>query len=163
MRKLLLFVIALGAFFSAFSATKKKKKAGANEIVSINMHRTVCYGRCPDYSIELSSDGTLVYTAIRFTEDSGIFKRSIGAKKAAEIIAQFKENRVDTCREMYENRIPDLPGLIYTIKYGGKTQKIFNANFGPFFLKELAEKMDEIGVKHKGDKGWKKIGMPVYK
>jgi hypothetical protein len=66
--------------------------------------------------------------------------------------------RIDTCREMYENRIPDLPGLNFIIKYKKGKQKIYSAGFGPEFLAEIAAAMDEAGIKK--DKTWKKTGMP---
>jgi hypothetical protein len=163
MKKLLLVVIAITSFFSSFGMAKKKKRQqNPNQIISVNMNRTPCYGRCPNYNIDLDKDGKLVYTAVRFTEDSGIFKKTISAKKAQELISRFESYRVDTCREMYESRIADLPGIVYTIKYPNRTQKIINANFGPAFLTELAEAMDAIGLKPKGDRTWKKVGMPKY-
>jgi hypothetical protein len=142
-------------------ATAKKKKQSANEVVSVTMHRTICFGRCPDYTIEMNKDGNTIYTAKRFNSDTGIFKKNIGSKKVAEIFSQFATYRVDTCAEMYDNRIPDLPGLNFTIKYKNRTQKIFNANFGPYFLKEIAAAIDAAGKKaDAADKTWKKTGMP---
>jgi Pyruvate/2-oxoacid:ferredoxin oxidoreductase delta subunit len=143
--------------------TKQATKPVTNDIISVTMHRTLCFGYCPDYTIEMNKDGNTIYTAKRFNEDTGIFKKNIGSKKAAEIFSQFAAYRVDTCMEMYENRIPDLPGLNFTIKYKNKTQKIFNANFGPAFLAELAGSMDAVGKKtDKEDKTWKKTGMPKF-
>ena len=70
-------------------------------------------------------------------------------------------NKADTCSDMYVNRIPDLSGLTVTINYGGKTKVIRNANFGPAFLKEIADKMEETGRKTAdNNSGWKKTGMP---
>lgn len=166
MKKFLLVVIAIATFFSSFGIQwkkKKKQRKNPNQIVSVDMHRTVCYGRCPDYHIELDRNGNLTYTAIRFTEDSGIFKKTISAKQAQDLMSRFESYKVDTCRERYEMRISDLPGINYTIKYANnRTQKIYNANFGPNFLKELATAMDSVGLKAKDATGWKKMGMPKY-
>ena len=72
-----------------------------------------------------------------------------------EVINQFKTYRIDTCKDEYDNRIPDIPGIIYTIKYKGSIKTIYNAHFGPQFLKTLAEAMDAAGKK--SDNTWKKI------
>jgi hypothetical protein len=154
MRKITLLFLLIVASATAFA----QEATTSPEIISVNMHRTACFGRCPDYTIEISKNGTATYTAIRFNTDTGIYKKNIGTKKARAILKEFATYRVDTCREMYENRIPDLPGIYYIIKYQGRTQKIANANFGPAFLKSMAEEMDKIGKKE--GKGWKKTGMP---
>ena len=162
-RSALVILWLLTAFCVSAAPTAKKKKPAAksNEITSVMMYRTVCYGRCPEYSIEINKDGMATYTGMRFAPDTGIFKKSIGKAKAKEIINMFIANRADTCREMYENRIPDVPGLTITIKYPKKTKKIFSANFGPGFLLEIAEAMD-AAAKKTDKKGWKKTGMPKF-
>jgi len=160
---ILIFVAACG-IFSANAAPfspkgkQKKKQVQSNEIVSIGIHRTVCFGRCPDYKIEIDKAGMATYTAMRFTDDTGIFKKNIGKSKAKAIIDLCNSYRIDTCREMYENRIPDLPGLNITVKFKTGKKTIYNAGFGPDFLAEIAGQIDELGIKK--DKSWKKTGMP---
>jgi len=162
MKKLTLVILMLTTVAGAFAKTTKKKKkaSSAGDIVSVSMHRTVCYGKCPDFTIDINKDGTATYTGKRFTADTGIFKKSIGKSKAGEIIALFKTYRVDTCKEMYENRLPDLPGLNMTINYKKGKKQIYSAEWGPVFLKEIAAAMEESGLKPEGDATWKKVGMP---
>lgn len=162
MKKITLIILALVIGFTSCTQAKtvkkkKKVKQSATEIISVKMHRTACFGSCPDYTIEINKDGNVVFTGFRFTDDTGVFKKNIGVAKSKEIIAQFVAYRADTCQELYENRIPDLPGLNFEIKYPAKTKKIFCANFGPGFLKELADAMDAAGKKD-DSKGWKKTG-----
>lgn len=156
MKKLLLAVIAIAMVAPAIAKTKKKKKHIVNSaITSVQMHRTACYGRCPDYTIELNKDGMATYTGIRFVDDSGIYKKDIGTTKTMAIINQLIAYRVDTCQKNYPNRIPDVPGIIYVINYKDSTKTIFNANWGPQFLKDVATDMDNVGKKT--DKTWKKV------
>lgn len=119
------------------------------------MHRTACYGRCPDYTIELNKDGNATYTGIRFVKDSGVYKKNIGSAQTMSVINKLLENHVDTCTDKYINRIPDLPGIVYTITYKDSVKKIFNANWGPQYLKDIATDMDNVG-KPTG-KTWKKV------
>ena len=153
-------VLLMATSLATFAATKKKAKktaAATNEIVSVKVHRTACFGRCPEYKIEINTSGVATYTAVRFNTDSGIYRKTIGSKKTMAVINEFQKYRVDTCSDMYENRIPDVPGIVFTIKYKNKTklQVIQNAHFGPQFLKDLAQQMDQVGKK--SDNSWKRL------
>lgn len=161
MKKISLVILSLILTFTAISKQNKhkKKQPQTGGIISVSMRRTTCFGRCPDYNIEINKDGIVTYTAIRFTPDTGIFTHSIGKSRAKEILDQFTAYKVDTCKDLYENRIPDLPGIKYEIKYADKTKKISCANWGPYFLKELADSVDAAGRKTDNN-GWKKTGMP---
>ncbi len=164
MKKIILVILLIAVAFGSFAKTakaKKKKQLAPTTIMSVGMHRTVCYGKCPDYVVDIAADGTATYTAKRFTPEIGIFKKNIGKAKAEELIGMFTKYRVDTCSEMYENRIPDLPGLNIYIRYPNKTKTIYSAGFGPEFLTEIGEALDAAGRKPEGkDKTWKKTGMP---
>lgn len=148
---LLLLMVCLST--TAKQKKHKKKKNSANEIESISMRRTGCYGRCPAYIIEIKKDGMATYTAIRFTADSGVFKKNIGVKKVSEIFNQANTSRIDTCKNEYKALATDLPGLIFTIKYTNTTKTIDNANYGPPVLRQLADTMDGIAGK-KVDETW---------
>ena len=153
---LILSMLLIGSVFARHHKRKKDKQP--NSITSVSIHRTACYGRCPDYLVQISNDGTAIYTGKRFTADTGIFKKNIGTAKAMEVINEFYTYRVDTCSDMYRNRIPDLPGLIITVQYKDSTKTIRDANFGPSFLKQLANDIDAAGKKT--DDTWQKTGMP---
>ena len=137
-------ILILITCFPAFARQLKHRKyKSQNEITSVTMQRTACYGRCPVYSIELNNTGMVTYTAVRFNDDSGVFTKNIGMEKTMNVFGQFNTYKADTCQDTYTNRIMDLPGIIFTIRYKKHIKKIQNAQFGPPFLKRLAEIMDE--------------------
>ncbi|MBX2907781.1 MAG: hypothetical protein KF744_17175 [Taibaiella sp.] len=152
------FVVTSAAACTFIFGKGKKKTRGAKGLTSVGIHHTVCFGKCPDYRIEVDRDGNVTYTSMRFCDDTGIFKKNVGKAKVKSIFALCEKYRIDTCREMYENQIPDLPGLNFTLKSGKKKQMIFNASFGPMFLQEIAAEIDAVGKKT--DNTWKKVGMP---
>ena len=158
MKKTALIILALLVGFSVYAKhhkRKKKQQATTSSMISVTMRRTPCYGRCPNYEIQLDNDGTAIYTAIRFNPDTGTFTKNIGAAKVKEIIDQFNSYRVDTCQDLYRNRIADLPGINFTIKYKDSTKNIRNAQFGPGFLKTLATAVDDAAKKT--DDSWTKV------
>lgn len=158
MKKITLVILSILFCGIAFAKHKHKKKQQASgNIISVSIRHTACYGRCPDYTIEINKDGSVIYTGARFVPDTGIFKKNIGMEKAIGIINQFNTYRVDTCKDIYRSRIADLPGLVVTVKYNDSTKMIRDANSGPDYLKQLADTIDDIGKKT--DNGWTKIGV----
>lgn len=168
MKKNILGIAALLVIVLTACAQQKKNtnntSDGANTAIStkqakqlnyVGMERTACFGRCPAYLIELYPDGLVRYTSRYFTEYEGIYEKNVGAAKTQEIITSLKNYKADTCKDKYEAYVQDLPGIIYTLKYGATEKKIRNAEFGPGFLKTVATQIDKIGLP---DNTWKKTG-----
>jgi hypothetical protein len=153
MRKnLFLLIPMLTIFFLSACAQKKLTKteqkapeAVRPAITYIMMERTPCFGRCPYYALELKSDGMARYYGYKFTEHQGIYEIGIGIPQASHLFKTLESYRPDTCQDIYEMMIADLPGINYTITYDNdETKSIRNANFGPGFLQDFARKMDEM-------------------
>ena len=158
MRKIALVILLLLACVSAFAkhGKHKKKAAPVNEIISVSLRHTACYGRCPVYKIEVNKDGIATYTATLFSPDTGVFTKKIGTKKAMEIINRFNTARVDTCKDNYPSRFTDLPGTVFNIQYKSTMKMINDASAGPPVLMELRQMMDSIIVTRKVDNTWHK-------
>lgn len=150
MNKIITVVLAL-LMFSCNSTGKTKTKTNTGYV---KMERTLCYGTCPNYVIEIYSTGLVRYTGRKFAEPTGVFEKNIGTAKTSKLLKQFDKYRVDTCKASYDNMIQDVPGIIYTFKYRGKEKTIYNAHFGPSFLKMLADETDKLSTPK--EKGWKK-------
>lgn len=161
---LLFMVVALPLAFAACTGSKQSAqaqaslnttaKASTTDINYIRMHRTSCFGRCPDYIVELYADGRARYTGRNFTDYSGIYETKLDPSAIAGVFSEFATYRVDTCKDVYQQTITDLPGIIYDIEYATKSKKINNAHFGPPFLRSLADKIDEVV---KVDESWTKV------
>ncbi|MCW3120875.1 MAG: hypothetical protein JWQ38_367 [Flavipsychrobacter sp.] len=160
MKKITLVILSVLIGFSAIAKThkaKKKKAAKGNDIVSVLMMRTGCFGHCPTYSIEIKNNGMVTYNAIRFNTDSGTYQKKMGIAKTDVILNDIVKLRLDTCQDQYDNLVPDLPNTNYEIVYKNKTKKIYAARFGPDILKEMTHRIDEMGHKPDGDNTWKKV------
>lgn len=159
MRKIVLVVLSFVMISPLFAMQRKHKKTKktTNDIVSVEVYHTACFGRCPEYTIKVDKNGVVTYTGIRFTEDSGVFEKKIGKTKAEEILNHFKNAQVDTCKDRYESRIQDLPGVIMTIQYPSRSKRIINAHFGPPILKGLTNVVDKTWDKQNNPAGWKSV------
>jgi hypothetical protein len=134
--------------------TTATKAASVKGLSSVMMRRGACFGRCPEYTITVNSNGLVEYSGTRNTTPMGLYQKNIGVAKAQALLKEFMDNRVDTCSGLYTARIADAPGLSYTLMINGREKMIVNAHFGPRFLVDLSEEIDAIG---KVDNTWKKI------
>lgn len=151
-KSLLVILLVLAGIASSYAMRNKKKPV--KKVTFVSMHRSACFGRCPDYTIEIYNTGEVKYLGYMFVKDSGVYSKNIGVTKATALLKKFETYRVDTCQENYKVIIADVPGLFYTIKYNDEDKKIDNANFGPKYLEMLAK---EIDAAIKVDASWKKL------
>ncbi len=154
MKKIGLTIIILFIALGNLSARHKKQKTVNSKIQSIYMRRTACFGKCPDYIVEISNTGKVKYTGNHFVKDSGVFEKNFSTVNVQRLFDEFTRFQIDTCQAQYESRIQDLPGIIYKISYKDRVQSINSANFGPVFLRNLALSVDSFA---QVDKSWKKI------
>jgi hypothetical protein len=158
MRNAILFTtLLLGVIFSVEAKTIRKKvhpTVKQSPIQRLSLRHTTCFGRCPDINIEINKDGLVQYTGLRFVKDSGLYQKKFSIDAVQALLRRFNDSRVDTCRKEYFNRIPDVAGMIFTITYADSVKKIYNAQFGPIWLRQLANGVDSFAVI---DKTWTKI------
>lgn len=161
MKKIILAVLATITLVPAFATSKVKKPANNIPILSVKVQRTACFGKCPEYTIQIDQNGYVIYTGTRNMKMIGTYKKKIGSTKTLAIINQLVAYRVDTCKKIYDNRIPDLPGIQYFITYKDSVQRIYSAEWGPQFLKDIAADMDNLG--RNPNKTWIKVKKQVKK
>ena len=160
-------LLVFSCLFTACAQSKKSTKStgsgapaktssakGLRGLTSVNLRRGACFGRCPEYSLTIHSDGLAEYVSKRNAQPEGSYQKNIGADKAKKLLQQFMDHRADTCADRYEVKLPDLPGMDFKLMINGKEKPIYNANFGPAFLTHLSLAMDEAG---KVDSSWKKV------
>lgn len=155
-RYLLCGLVLSATIFGACAQQKKGTKTDSQattqtaknttDITSIEIHRTNCYGKCPDYRLIVTETGKATYVGRRFAEHQGTYEGQVDAKKVVRLFSEFKRYKVDTCSEKYKP-LPDISSLEITIIYkGGREQTIKNANspFAPAFLKGLGAEVDRV-------------------
>jgi len=162
MRKIALGLFTIIAIVMTACAAQKKKTSGV-DVSYVQMWRTTCFGKCPSYKIEVYKEGLVRYTGLLFT-DTGIYEKNIGTAQAQEILNEFNKKRVDTLQKEYRVTISDIPGVNYTFRYGNTVKEVRYANFGPVFLRELAEEVDRLVKESPGDipkmdNTWKRISV----
>ncbi len=163
-KNILSFIVVVAIIFSACAQQKKttkssvvKTKSANSAIQFIAMERTACFGTCPAYRLEIYKDGLVKYDGWSSVEYDGLYQKQFDPVKVAALYKEFEQYPVDTCAEMYESLIQDLPGINFYFTYKGREQKIINAHFGPGYLMQLANEADSFS---KVDNTWTKLEEP---
>jgi len=142
------------AFVVAFSITPfPYSDRGQYEDVTIILERAVCFGACPDYTVTIHGNGTVVYEGRNFVAVQGKQTAHIAEEKVQELVDEFYRAGFFSLRERYEEQVTDLPSQTTSITIDGKTKTVYRYGFEPLRLAELEDRIDEIAGTEKWVKG----------
>ena len=95
----------------------------------ITLERGVCYGRCAQYVLTISSDGSVVFDGKEGTKVKGKATGSISNEDVKVLLAQFDKVKFFELEDRYEFgncpiKISDTPSAITTLRINGKTKTV---------------------------------------
>jgi len=155
-------IFALALCFLILSKVEAQSKG--NEVpkdLFITLERTICYGTCPDYRLEIQSNGTINFEGREYTKIKGKITDKITAEQLKQLVLEFEKADFFSLDEKYPNEkkncpsvATDMPSAIVSIKIDGK-QKTIKHYLGclksgeplelfPSALVILEDKIDEI-------------------
>ena len=133
------YIIILLAFFNITNPQKNKFPEPI-----ILLERTMCYGTCPAYKIEIYQNGEGFYHGNRFVNKKGKFEFSIKNIDISYIIKKAEEINFFDMEDQYTEAISDLPKTYIKIK-----NKLIEDYYGaPQELKELEKLIDKVVLKN---------------
>jgi len=114
----------------------------------ITLARSVCFGTCPAYNLEIYEDGKVVYEGKDFVKKKGIARSQITKQELAHLVEQFtKINYFDLKSEPdCPERWTDHPSAITSLKWNGQQNAVqhYHGCRGSEVLKQLTELEDKI-------------------
>ena len=110
----------------------------------IVMKRTVCYGTCPAYHVEIHGDGTVMYTGLSYVAVPGEKTYKIPVSDVRKLLEKFQKTYFFSLNDKYEAAVTDNPSTTVTITINGKTKSVYDYVAGPKKLKDLQNYIDEI-------------------
>ena len=108
------------------------------------MERTPCFGRCPWYTIYIESNGLIRYEGKKDTDLLGQYEGTVPKDKVSALFKWLQKQSLPKVETSYNVTISDLPRLHVAYKNKGVNVAIKNAQEGPAFWKEYADRMDII-------------------
>lgn len=128
---------------------KKTTTAVAFEDTTVffKMQRTPCYGKCPNYTVEISNNGKVNYFGKMFVDFEGQHYGNISTTDVELIKTKIKEVNFFELKDKYDSPATDMPSTIFEATINKQFKKITNRHNGPPELKDLEKLVEEIVYK----------------
>jgi hypothetical protein len=123
---------------------------GPIDTMSISLERSVCYGSCPSYSIEMKGDGSASYFGRSNVLINGKHSFDVPTSKFKCLVTQFRKADFWSLADKYVADVTDSPKYVISFSVGGRAKTIIDyvgsAVGMPPAVSVLEEEIDRIGA-----------------
>jgi hypothetical protein len=92
----------------------------------IKLQRTVCYGTCPAYSIEIRGDGSVTYIGGSFTLITGKHHEQIPVSTVVSLVDKFRAADYFSLKDRYHWNVTDNPTYTTSIEFDGIKKEVID-------------------------------------
>lgn len=131
-------------FFSILLCLLTAQLFATGKITYIKLQRTACFGKCPEYSVELLNNGDLIYTGTKNVDMIGTFKANIKLSAMTKFFKQVAKYNISKAETVYHPKASDLPRMNMAFIINGKKKNIKNAESGPRYFEVIGMQIDSI-------------------
>ena len=154
----LLGLAAFSVFLLAASCKSTKPGAGSDtsflntptnpgDSLFAYLERGACFGRCPVYRIKVFNSGFVLYDAIKWTPQEGLFSTRLSTDEMRSIAEEAKRIGYFEMDDVYDNTgVSDLAANITKVNAYGHVKKIKNRYNGPAELRSFERFIDSVFV-----------------
>jgi hypothetical protein len=122
----------------------------------IRLYRSMCFGTCPSYTVEISGNGDVTYVGGPHVRVAGVQRSKISQESVRDLYESFVRVGYFSMREIYCMRVTDLSTSTTSIEYDGRMKEVINYNTGPDELRYLEQKIDDVA----GTLKWVPVPVP---
>jgi ankyrin repeat protein len=97
---------------------------GPIDSLKITLHRTGCYGTCPDYTVEMGGDGTVQYHGEAFVLVEGDHASHVASEDVRCLLSDFRAADFWSLRPKYWAGITDQPTYELTLSIAGQSKTV---------------------------------------
>jgi hypothetical protein len=147
------------------------------DLPAITLRRTVCFGTCPSYSLEIFQDGRLHYNGEAYVAVTGPQEAQISPEAVKALIASFLKIDYFNLEDVYETYqnpdgsrtvFTDLPTTYTSLRLGNRTKSVKDYAFSPEKLRTLELEIDRVTNTHRWIHGsddlkdWQQVLSDIY-
>lgn len=120
----------------------------------ITLARTMCFGTCPAYSVEIASDGAVLYRGQDCVVQKGEQRARIAAAAVDALVQKFRDTRYFSLRDAYRADITDNPTTTTSIAFDGKTKTVSDYAGGAAGMPKEVSDLEDAIDKAAGTERW---------
>lgn len=132
--------------FSSCKLSKQTVEGQKSEYInkSITFFRSVCYGSCPSFNIEINEDGSFLYKGISNVNNIGDFKGRLSENQKNNLFKTLENIKWETYLDEYPVKNHDFPGFSFKYNNGTDSKTIIANSGAPKELIDLSEFLDAL-------------------
>ena len=92
----------------------------------IKLKRTVCFGECPAYSVEIHGDGSVTFDGGSFALISGVHHETISKNAVANLVNEFRRADYFSLKDKYVTNVTDSPTYTTSIEFDGNKKQVID-------------------------------------
>jgi Domain of unknown function (DUF6438) len=92
----------------------------------IRLHRTSCYGCCPEYSITIFGTGQVIYEGSSCVVNEGVHEGTISLDALQSLIDSFSRQGFFELREYYRQQVTDQSTALLFVRIGNVEKQVEN-------------------------------------
>jgi hypothetical protein len=92
--------------------------------VHITLERSLCFGWCPSYRIDIYGNGRVVYTGDAYVDVIGTHSYRVPSDDVAKLVESLRVKDIWSLRTGYRSPMSDLPTYTLTVDMGGKEHRL---------------------------------------
>jgi hypothetical protein len=90
----------------------------ALEKVRIVLRRSGCYGSCPDYSVAIRGDGSVLYEGVSYVDVEGKHSYHLSPADVAKLVDSPRAIDFWSLRSSYRTGVTDNPSYLVSVQMG---------------------------------------------
>lgn len=119
-------------------------KVAADDSLFASIYRSVCYGTCPNYKLQIYQNGTVMLEGIRFMEPIGKFKSTLTEEQKQLFIDKALEIEYLQMNDRYDGSITDIPSATTNIVVDGYRKEVYRRFNYPQRILQFEQLFDEL-------------------
>jgi hypothetical protein len=129
------------------------KQPLTDEQVVITLERSVCYGTCPEYTVTIHGDGSVIYEGRDFVRVTGKQHGTAQREDVARLVDMFERAHFFDLKDRYSAQITDLPTYRVTYERNGRRKTVVDyagEDAGmPHAVSEIEQEIDRVAQTEK--------------
>lgn len=132
----------------AWLACARAADQAPHRVLATLTRQTCPLGVCPDYSLTIYEDGSVLYEGRAHVKEVGTRKKLLPAGKLAQIVAAFEKTQYFSLKDRYAGGPTDMAWVYTSYNKNGRTKQVAHYSSGdagaPPALDELERRIDDV-------------------